>query len=206
MSETTLVSDEDASLMADTTPEQNAEVAPEVAPVKEAAPTQESTDSKTDEVVVGAPEKYEDFNLPEGMSVEDSTLQSFLPLAKELNLDQGQAQKLVDYEAGRVQEMINTQEQVWSDLRQEWRTAVKSDKEIGGPAFDESLAASKTFLRKYGTPELMEALNSTGMGDHPEFIRAFARAGKAMKEDSLSMGTATEVKLSPEEILYPNQS
>lgn len=206
MSETTLVSDEDASLMADTTPEQNAEVAPEVAPVKEAAPTQESTDSKTDEVVVGAPEKYEDFNLPEGMSVEDSTLQSFLPLAKELNLDQGQAQKLVDYEAGRVQEMIDTQEQVWSDLRQEWRTAVKSDKEIGGPAFDESLAASKTFLRKYGTPELMEALNSTGMGDHPEFIRAFARAGKAMKEDSLSTGTATEVKLSPEEILYPNQS
>lgn len=206
MSETTLVSDEDASLMADTTPEQNAEVAPEVAPVKEAAPTQESTDSKTDEVVVGAPEKYEDFNLPEGMSVEDSTLQSFLPLAKELNLDQGQAQKLVDYEAGRVQEMIDTQEQVWSDLRQEWRTAVKSDKEIGGPAFDESLAAGKTFLRKYGTPELMEALNSTGMGDHPEFIRAFARAGKAMKEDSLSTGTATEVKLSPEEILYPNQS
>lgn len=206
MSETTLVSDEDASLMADTTPEQNAEVAPEVAPVKEAAPTQESTDSKTDEVVVGAPEKYEDFNLPEGMSIEDSTLQSFLPLAKELNLDQGQAQKLVDYEAGRVQEMIDTQEQVWSDLRQEWRTAVKSDKEIGGPAFDESLAAGKTFLRKYGTPELMEALNSTGMGDHPEFIRAFARAGKAMKEDSLSTGTATEVKLSPEEILYPNQS
>ncbi len=183
--------------------------ATELVEPQEPTPAEPSTEPKAspaDDGVVGAPEKYEDVNLPEGMSVEDSTLESFIPLAKELNLDQGQAQRLVDYEAGRVQEMINTQEQVWSDLRQEWRTATKSDKEIGGPAFDESLAAGKTFLREYGTPELIEALNSTGMGDHPEFIRAFARAGKAMKGDALSTGGPGEAKLSAEEILYPNQT
>ncbi len=209
MSDTTLVGGAEETLMgenAEVKPVENSEVAPVVAPVEEAKLAEDTTDSKADEVKVGAPEKYEDFNLPEGMSVEDSTLESFIPLAKELNLDQGQAQRLVDYEAGRVQEMINTQEQVWADLRQEWRTATKSDKEIGGPAFDESLAAGKTFLREYGTPELLEALNSTGMGDHPEFIRAFARAGKAMKEDALSTGGPGEAKLSAEEILYPNQT
>ncbi len=209
MSDTTLVGGAEETLMgenAEVKPVENSEVAPVVAPVEEAKLAEDTTDSKTDEVKVGAPEKYEDFALPEGMDVEDSTLQSFIPLAKELNLDQGQAQKLVDYEAGRVQEMITAQEKVWGDLRQEWRTATKSDKEIGGPAFDESLAAGKTFLREYGTPELLEALNSTGMGDHPEFIRAFARAGKAMKEDALSTGGPGDAKLSPEQILYPNQT
>ncbi len=205
MSDTTLVGGAETTLVGDATPPaETTEAAPEVAP--EATPAQTPTDSKPDEAVVGAPEKYETFNLPEGMSVEDSTLESFIPLAKELNLDQGQAQKLVDYEAGRVQDLIDSQEQVWGDLRQEWRTAVKSDSEIGGPAFEESLAAGKTFLSKFGTPELMEALNSTGMGDHPEFIRAFARAGKAMKEDALSVGGPGEHKRSPEEILYPNQN
>ncbi len=208
MSDTTLVGDvsPEPTLMGEPTPAE-----PAVEPVTPqeptpAEPTAKEPDSPADGTVVGAPEKYENFTLPEGMSVEDSTLESFLPLAKELNLTQENAQKLVDYEAGRVQELISTQEQVWGDLRQEWRTAVKSDKEIGGPAFDEALAAGKTFLREYGTPELMEALNSTGMGDHPEFIRAFARAGKAMKEDALSTGGPGDAKLSPEQILYPNQT
>ena len=209
MSEETLVGGAETTLMgegAEPTPAETTVAAPAAAPAAEATPTQTPADSEADEAVVGAPEKYENFTLPEGMSVEDTTLESFLPLAKELNLTQENAQKLVDYEAGRVQELISTQEQVWGDLRQEWRTAVKSDKEIGGPAFDEALAAGKTFLREYGTPELMEALNSTGMGDHPEFIRAFARAGKAMKEDALSTGGPGDAKLSPDQILYPNQT
>jgi hypothetical protein len=35
-------------------------------------------------------------------------------------------------------------------------------------------------VREFGTPELFNMLESTGVGDHPEAVRAFARVGKAL--------------------------
>ena len=154
----------------------------------------------------GAPETYETFNLPDGVEMDTAALDSFVPMAKQLGLSQEDAQALVDYEAKRVGEFVTSQETAWNDMQTEWRTATQSDKEIGGPAFDQSLAHAKKFLGAYGTTELIETLDSTGMGNHPEIIRAFSRAGKAMSEDTLSIGGVSTNKKSPEDILYPNQS
>jgi hypothetical protein len=52
----------------------------------------------------------------------------------------------------------------------------------------ENLAAAKMALDTFGTPELRTLLIETGLGDHPEMIRAFVRAGKAISEDTLAMG------------------
>lgn len=180
-------------------------VEPVVEPVTPVDPTK-TEDGLADKVVDGAPEKYEDFTFPEGIEADKEAVENFIPIAKEFNLSQEQAQKIIDFETSRMQTMVQGQEEAWKTIQEDWKTSVKSDKEIGGPAFDESLSQAKTFLNKFGTPELMEALNSTGMGNHPEFIRAFSRAGKAMGEDKLVAGGASEPVRNPEDILFPNQS
>jgi hypothetical protein len=43
-------------------------------------------------------------------------------------------------------------------------------------------------MQQFGTPELKAALEQTGMGNHPELVRLFAKVGKAMGEDSLVAG------------------
>jgi hypothetical protein len=169
-------------------------------------PAQKSTDLLEDGTKDGAPETYEDFTLPDGVEVDTRALESFVPVAKQLNLTQDEAQALIDYEAKRVEEFTTAQENSWTELKNEWKTATQSDKEIGGPAFDQSLANAKKFINAYGTNELVEALNATGMGNHPEVIRAFARAGKAMSEDTLAIGGVSNSPRAPEDILYPNQS
>ena len=163
-------------------------------------------DGLANKAVDGAPETYEDFTLPNGVEVDAKALEGFIPVAKQLNLTQTEAQALIDYESKRVEEFTSAQETSWNEMQTEWRTATQSDKEIGGPAFDQSLANAKKFLGAYGTNELIEALDATGMGNHPELIRAFARAGKAMGEDNLSIGGVSNTPRSPEDILYPNQS
>jgi len=46
----------------------------------------------------GAPEKYEAFKVPEGVTIDETAATEFGALAKELNLTQENAQKLVDYQ------------------------------------------------------------------------------------------------------------
>jgi len=154
----------------------------------------------------GAPETYETFTLPDGVEMDDAARDSFLPVAKQLNLTQEDAQALVNYEAQRVAEYVQTQETDWNNLQTEWRTTTQSDKEIGGAAFDQSVAHAKKFLAAYGNENLIEALNTTGMGNHPELIRALSRAGKAMSEDTLAIGGLSNTPKAPEDVLYPNQS
>ncbi|KKM17597.1 hypothetical protein LCGC14_1674220 [marine sediment metagenome] len=170
------------------------------------AEANKAEDSKADEDKGKSPKDYEDFKLPEGVELDEVALADFVPMAKEAGLTQEQAQKLVDFQAKRVQEYSDSQEKAWTDMQESWRVATKSDKEIGGPAFDQSLAQAKTFLKAYGTPELMEALDTTGMGNHPEVIRAFARAGKAMGDDKLAIGGPGDGKKLAEDIMFPNQS
>ncbi len=50
----------------------------------------------------GPPEEYESFKMPEGLIIDQTMLDKFLPIARELNLTQVQAQKLVDLYSEQV--------------------------------------------------------------------------------------------------------
>lgn len=49
-------------------------------------------------------------------------------------------------------------------------------------------------MDKFGSPELKQYLNETGLGNHPELVRIFANIGKAMSEDGLVTGNSGGVK------------
>lgn len=168
------------------------------------------TDGKADEKATGAPESYEDFTLPEGVELNEELMGEFKPLAKELNLSQEQAQKLVDLQANEMAKITKAQEQTWNDLNESWVDQAMKDEEIGGKSeteFKEKVAVATKALEKFGTPELRQALDLTGAGNHPEILRFAYRVGKALSEDQIvgSRSSGSEEK-SPEKVLFPDMN
>lgn len=138
-------------------------------------------DKKTE----GAPESYE-FKAPEGGELDKEAVAQFEPIARELNLSQEQAQKLVDLYGSKVMpQLMKQQADTWQKQVADWGTAAKEDAEIGGDKFDGNLTRAKQAMDKFATPQLREFLETTGMGNHPELIRVFVKVGAAMSEDSL---------------------
>jgi hypothetical protein len=139
-------------------------------------------DDKTD--TSGAPEKYE-FKAPEGQSFDANVLAQFEEVAREINLPQAEAQKMLDKIAPAL---AQKQADIIKAAQDEWVASTKADKEIGGDKLDANLSVAKKALDTFGTPALRDLLNESGLGNHPEIIRAFYKAGKAISEDSFVPG------------------
>ena len=134
----------------------------------------------------GAPEQYE-WAAPEGVMLDESVMGSLSEVAKELNLSQDAAQKLVDKMAPAMAQRQVAQVQA---MQAEWRESSSGDAEFGGAKLAENMAVAKKALDAFATPEFRQLLEQTGMGNHPEVIRTFYRAGKAISEDGLVSGSA----------------
>lgn len=163
------------------------------------APPQTQPDAKTGEAAPPVALKA-----PEGKEFDSEALSAFSESAKEAGLSGEAAQKMLDklapvLEARQLQQIEAT--------RTSWATAAKADKEIGGDKLPESLSTAKRALDQFGTPALRELLDSTGLGNHPEVIRAFARAGKAISEDKVVGGAAKKAApTDPAKVMFPNMN
>ncbi|EPW8852716.1 peptidase [Enterobacter kobei] len=135
----------------------------------------------------GAPEKYE-FTAGEGVELDNEALKDFEPVARELNLTNEQAQKLVDAYPKILAGVQQRQAEAWQKQTEGWAETVKADKEIGGDKLTANLSAAQRALEQFGDPELKEYLDSTGLGNHPALVKAFIKVGKAMSEDKVVTG------------------
>lgn len=135
-----------------------------------------------------APETVYEFTMPEGVEIDPATLGNLTELSKELGLTKEQAQKVADLGAQQAQRWAAAQEQAINDVSAQWIDTVKTDKEIGGDRMAEKLAVAKRALDRFGSPELTQLLDESRLGNHPELIRAFYRAGKAISDDALVPG------------------
>lgn len=149
----------------------------------------------------GAPEKYE-FKQPEGRTFDDKVIEQFSEVAKELNLPQEAAQKMLDKVApviaARQMEQLEAAKVQWAD-------SSKADKEFGGENLQANLAVAKKALDAYGTPELRTLLDESGLGNHPELIRLMVHAGKGLSEEKVVLGGDPKTNgKSTAKVLYPN--
>ena len=170
----------DASTEATTDTEQQAEGVQEQQVSDETTVESETSESETPE---GAPDKYE-FNskvadAPDELDPE--VLTAFGEVAKDLNLSQDAAQKVLDKVAPVIQAR---QAQEVEQVRTEWANEAKADQEFGGESLPANLEIAKSSLNAFGTDALKSLLSESGLGNHPEVIRFMYRAGKAISEDS----------------------
>lgn len=150
-----------------------------------------------------APAEIE-LKLPDGFQADDELLGSFKASAKELGLKSEGAQKLFDLYAKAAQ---SEQAKVEADFRAQsetWVKEIRADKEIGGEALQGNLRAANGVVTRFGGKDAHEVLNATGLGNHPAFVRMFARIGKALAEDNSGGGGGGGApQLSPEEQMFP---
>ena len=148
----------------------------------------------------GAPEKYE-FQAAEGVELDTEALKDFEPVARDLNLTNEQAQKLVDAYPKILAGVQQRQAEAWQAQTEQWAADVKADKDIGGDKLTSNLSAAQRALDQFGTPELKEYLNTTGLGNHPDLVKTFVKIGKAMSEDGMVDGS-NQGQRSAAEVLY----
>lgn len=140
-----------------------------------------------------APETYE-FKAPEGRAFDPEVIAEYSKVAKELNLSQEAAQRVLDTVGPKLAERQAAQIEA---IRNGWAESSKADKEFGGEKLSENLSVAKKALDQFGTAELRALLNESGIGNHPEVIRFMYRAGKAISEDKVITGAAATAKSGP---------
>lgn len=153
----------------------------------------------------GVPDKYE-FNLPEGVELDEAKAEEFSAIAKEVKLSNEDASKFVGLYTKAQAEAFEAQVATWNKQLDEWKEAATKDEEFGGAKFQESVGNAKRALDVFGNEKLKEALNQSGMGNHPEIIRMLSKVGAAAGDDSFVFGKAAGAeKKSAADILFPNQ-
>lgn len=154
----------------------------------------------------GAPEKYEAFALPETVKLDEPVMNEFSALAKEANLPQATAQKFVDLAAKMQTGTVEGLQAHVEAQSTQWAEASKTDKEFGGDAFAENLAVAKAAMDKFGSPELKSLLETSRLGNHPEVLRFFVRAGKAISQDGFVPGRKGAAEADPAKRMYPSMN
>ena len=177
--DTTPVTEDDSSLVGGSTDE----VAKEGEESKE--------EVKTEAKVEAAEEiSLDEIKLPEGVTLDKEFAEDFKGVAKELNLNQAQAQRLVDLQTKFTQTYSQKVESNFKEQVATWKN--ESIAELG-PNYKEKMPIVARAMNKYGTPEFRTLLNDTGLGNHKEVVKFFLGIGQRLTEDSMrDPGQASE--------------
>ena len=157
----------------------------------------------------GAPEKYEDFKFPEGVTPDGELLTKFHEIGKKHGFSQETAQALIDFHGEQLLKANSDLQKSWDATVEGWLAEAKADKDIGGAKYDENLAHGKNALKAFNaSPKFMDMLNATGVGNHPEMIRFLSAVGRAVADDKFHLGGSNAADPNSEEArlarIYPN--
>ena len=138
-------------------------------------------DQQTEQVQI--PDNY-DIKMSNGEQLQGEDLAKLNQVCKQAGLTNEQAQALFTaYE----NDVTNFNQQLQSDYQQQvqsWVSEVQNDKELGGENFEKTKANIKNVVNKFGSKELADFLNTTGLGCNPVFVRFVNKVGSLMSNDS----------------------
>lgn len=163
-----------------------------------------------------APESYDfkSIELPEGIQFDNELASKFEPIARELNLTQEDASKLVNMLVEHQKEQLGNQKEIIAEFKRqeleatkiEYQKMLETDKEISGKGkeyYDSYLNVAITGYKEFASEELMSVVEQHGLNLHPVVIKHFYRLGKLCGQDNIqiSKNPAGEEKTAAD-ILY----
>lgn len=170
-----------------------------------------------------APDAYT-FTAPEGYVLDPKLVDEVTPVFKELGLTQDAAQKLFDIHTKTLIEAAKAPQSTYETMRTEWVAAAKADPDMAKATNGDKtgLDAVKLdmgrALSALGDPALAadfrKAMDLTGVGDNPAFIKTFWKLSQFITEGKHVAGGGPSVhgqspygqggRPSPAASLYPN--
>jgi hypothetical protein len=135
---------------------------------------------------LGRPEKSEEYALPD--KVNDQFKGWYTESAHKLGLTQDQARGLAESYLELENAQVADHNANIEAQQAEWAESLKTE---FGNAFDQRVGAAQKAVEAFGGAELKEAMDSTGLGNHPAMVKAFAQIGKEMLESGLTQSEAS---------------
>ena len=121
-----------------------------------------------------------------GFSAEDNT--KLTDVFKKAKLSQEQADILLNAYHGDLTNAGQILEQELQtaivNQRNTWANQVKADNELGGQNFANTKLNIGRVMQQFGTPELKNFLNESGLGYNPDFVRFMNKVGTMIGNDS----------------------
>lgn len=136
------------------------------------------------------PDKYE-FKLPEGVALAPETVEAITPVLKELGLSNEQAQKLMDFHAAELAKVAKAPETAIETQRQKWVTETLADPEIKAYSLDGKqgidavkidIGRAKSVMSPAVRDAFDTAMNTTGIGNNPAFVKALWQMAQHITE------------------------
>lgn len=131
------------------------------------------------------PIEYTDFTLPDGMKLDDEFATEFKGIAQKLKLNQEQAQDLVSLQSKFVQGYAAKQQEDFNTQVNGWK---QESLEFLGADHKGKLQKVARAMESYGSPELRELLNITGLGNHKAIVGHFLELGEKVSEGKMPTG------------------
>lgn len=175
-------------------------------PTQETKPQETKTEAKPDgktlltegkkeeppakEPVKGAPEKYADYKVPDGYTLDPAVKTDADKIFKGLGLNQEQAQSLVDFYTEQTSEAFQAPFKAYQEMTDSWRQESESHPDLQGklgPGKEVSVRISK-LLDGLGDPKLASDFRAhmdlTGAGNNQAFIRVLDKVAQRLTEGS----------------------
>lgn len=139
-------------------------------------------EKKSDAPIAFDPAKL---TLPEGMKTDDPLFKSYTEIMGDDKLSpQDRAQKSLDLYTNAIKQAGEASTQAWTKVNEGWVKEVKADPEIGGAKFDTTKTEISRTIDLLGdkAPAFRQALDITGIGNHPAFWKGMAAFAKLLTE------------------------
>lgn len=134
---------------------------------------------------LGRPETHDKYTYkieaPAGVEIDQAKLGETRKFLHSVGLSDAQEGAIMKY----YLESIGASHKALSDASVATKTAsIAALKQEYGDKFDHNINVAQSVIKKFGGPELMDKLNSTGLGDDPAFIKLFASIGSVLLDDT----------------------
>jgi hypothetical protein len=151
-------------------------------------------DKKDDKAAKGAPEKYEDYKVPDGFTIDPEVKTKADALFKGMGLNQDQAQSLVDMYRELTTEAFQAPFKAYQDTVADWLKAAQDHPDLRGklaPGGEVNVRIGKLLDAVPDAKlasDFREAMDITGVGNHPAFIRMMDHFAKQLTEGTYVAG------------------
>lgn len=163
---------------------------------------------------VATPKEYAEFTVPDGFVMDGEINTAAKAMFKSMGLTQEQGQQLVDFYTKHTTEAANAPYNTWNEMQENWVKEVKSDPQIGHRLNEVKTTISRA-IDGLGDPKLAqdfrEAMDFTGAGNNPAFIKAFYKLAQMVTEGRHVSGNGPSPAAQPgsrpasaAKAMYPN--
>lgn len=179
---------------------------PKAGSEKEPADKAKPTETPKDEQKQGAPEKYADPKLPDGMTMDPAIKDKLDAKAKSLGLTQESYQEMIDLHAEAVLNITKSAIDGHEKLKNDWKQ--ETIKELGSDYKKELAAAAKAIDKVFDKPEenkaFRELMSQSGLGNHRLMVKFCNYFGKSIGEAKLIEGSPNIQEKGIAEMMFPN--